>query len=576
VRAIRGGDKLRRRLFAVLVAVFLAFVFAGYVVYPLGSLLFESLHRNGIVSLSQYASLLDTTRRANVEAVWNSVWVSVATVVFSGILGVFLAFVFTQCDFPFRTIGSRFAVLPIALPPLVGVLAFLFAFGESGIVPRSLQILLQLNEPPLALSGIGGILFVHVYSFHVYFFLFASAAFGRIDRSQIEAAMGLGGSPWYTFRRVMLPALRPALIAASILTFMGSMASFTAPLIFAGDRHFITLEIYTTKLNGDLELAAAQSVFLTIVSVAFALLIQSSRTAGRSGEGLKGVREGGRLPVARSVKLAMVTSAVFILILELLPVATIVLLSFAREGSWTTQLLPADYTASNYAHLVSDPALAEPLLNSAGMALLALGGSLIFGVSAAYAAVLKASGRVRNLMLVLLTIPYAVPGTVVAIAFILAFNSPTPFSAFNILVGTYWILPLAYFVRQYPILVRSSSAAMERFDRGLLEAAAGLGAGPWRRFRHVVLPAILPAVVAGGALVMIGALGEFVTSVLLYTYNTRPVSVEIYAQLRLFNIGAAAAYSVVLMAAVLCLLFAAGRIGSGDRRGAVQFQGAVM
>jgi iron(III) transport system permease protein len=117
---------------------------------------------------------------------------------------------------------------------------------------------------------------------------------------------------------------------------------------------------------------------------------------------------------------------------------------------------------------------------------------------------------------------------------------------------------------------------MERLDRGLLDAAAGLGAGLWRRFRYVVLPAILPAVVAAGALVVIGALGEFVTSVLLYTYQTRPASIEIYAQLRLFNIGAAAAYSVVLMVVVLALLFLAGRLGSrspGDEPG---FQGISL
>ena len=194
----------------------------------------------------------------------------------------------------------------------------------------------------------------------------------------------------------------------------------------------------------------------------------------------------------------------------------------------------------------------------------------MFGFAAAYGISGGASNRLRKLALAFLTIPYAVPGTVVGVAFILAFNVPTFLSASEVLVGTYWILPLAYFVREYPIIVRSSSAALERLDRGLLEAAAGLGAGLWRRFRYVVLPAILPAIVAGGALVVIGALGEFVTSVLLYSYQTRPASIEIYAQLRLFNIGAAAAYSVVLMAVVLVLLWLAGRLGSrspGDEPG---------
>jgi iron(III) transport system permease protein len=558
------------------VIILVTCVFAGYVAYPLGALVLESLRSDGGMSFFQYQSLLDTSRAANIEAVWNSVWVSLVSVLLSGILGLFLAFVFTQFEFPFRALCSRLAILPVALPPLIGVLAFLFAFGESGIISRGLQTLLGLREPPLALSGVGGILFVHVYSFHVYFLLFASAAFRQVDRSQLEAASGLGARPWYTFRRVMVPALRPSLIAASILTFMGSMASFTAPLIFAGDRHFMTLEIYTTKLNGDIRLAAAQSVLLTLVSVVFALLVQNYRSPGGAGEGLKGVGSVGKLPLARWVRRLMIPVAVFILILELLPVATILLLSFAREGSWTMQWLPAAYTTANYTGLVGDPAQMEPLLNSGGMALLAMAGSLIFGIAAGYGIAMGGSRRIRKLALVLLTIPYAVPGTVVAIAFILAFNVPTFLSASTVLVGTYWILPLAYFVREYPIIVRSASAALERLDRGLLDAAAGLGAGLWRRFRYVVLPAILPAVVAGGALVAIGALGEFVTSVLLYSYETRPASVEIYAQLRLFNIGAAAAYSVVLMVAVLGLLFVAGRIGSRSPGAEPGYQGLTL
>jgi len=552
---------VRVRLPATIAVILVTCVFAGYVVYPLGALLLESLHSDGTLSLVEYRSLLDTSRAANIEAVWNSVWVSLVSVLFSGILGVFLAFVFTQFEFPLRSWCSRLAILPVALPPLIGVLAFLFAFGESGIIPRGLQTLFGMRESPLALSGVGGILFVHVYSFHVYSLLFASAALRQVDRSQLEAASGLGARPWFTFRRVVVPALRPSLIAAAILTFMGSMASFTAPLIFAGDRHFMTLEIYTTKLNGDIRLAAAQSVLLTAVSVVFALLVQNYRSPGGRGEGLKGAGTPGTLPVARWVRRLMIPVAMLTLALELLPVATILLLSFAREGSWTIQWLPAAYTTSNYSALL-DPAQAEPLLNSAGMALVALAGSLMFGLAAAYGIAGGKSNRLRKLAVAFLTIPYAVPGTVVAVAFILAFNVPTFLSASEVLVGTYWILPLAYFVREYPIIVRSSSAALERLDRGLLEAAAGLGAGLWRRFRYVVLPAILPATVAGGALVVIGALGEFVTSVLLYSYQTRPASIEIYAQLRLFNIGAAAAYSVVLMGVVLVLLWLAGRLGS--------------
>jgi iron(III) transport system permease protein len=165
-------------------------------------------------------------------------------------------------------------------------------------------------------------------------------------------------------------------------------------------------------------------------------------------------------------------------------------------------------------------------------------------------------------------LPYAVPGTTVAIALILAFNASTPMAGGAILVGTFWILPLAYFMREYPLILRSTTASLEQFDDGLLEAADGLGARAVRKFRFVVLPAIVPGIVAGGVLVVIAALGEFVSSILLYTYGSRPVSVEILSQLRLFNIGAAAAYSVVLMAVILLLIRLAGSsTGQGTQGG---------
>jgi len=109
------------------------------------------------------------------------------------------------------------------------------------------------------------------------------------------------------------------------------------------------------------------------------------------------------------------------------------------------------------------------------------------------------------------------------------------------------VLPLAYFIRNIPLIVRSTTAALERFDDRLVEASADLGARFTTTFRRIVLPAILPGVAAGTLLTFVAALGEFVSSIMLYVFNNRPISVEILAQLRLYDFGAAAAYSVFLM-----------------------------
>jgi iron(III) transport system permease protein len=544
---------------------FLALVFGICVVYPLGATVAESLTAEGKFSLEHYRFLFDLSNRVNLEAVGNSVYVSVLSVILSGVVGLFLAFVFTQFRFPFRPVLARLAILPVALPPLVGVIAFLFVFGETGIIPRGLQLLFGASVPVLSAGGIAGVILVHVYSFHVYFYLFVSAALGGLDGSQLEAATGLGSGPWRTFVRVVLPELRPGLLAASALTFMSSMASFTAPLLFAGGKHFITLQIYASKLNGDIDLAAAQSVLLTGVSLVFYLFLTLG-PARRSGYARKGQGAPGILSPGNFARRVMISAAFTILVIELLPVIAIIALSFAREGSWTTQWFPSAFTAGNYAAFFTDTALLSPVVNSMEMALLALAASMVFGIVAAFLVSGKRNRLFSTWANVALTLPYAVPGTVVAVALILAFNKPLLSGVPALLVGTFWILPLAYFVREYPVVVRSVAASLEGMDSSLLEAASGLGAGPFRRFRSVALPALLPGILSGGVLVLIGSLGEFVSSILLYTYNSRPVSVEILAQLRLFNIGAAAAYSVILMLIILVLLRLSGGLLASDRR----------
>ena len=267
----------------------LVFAFMMYVAFPLAMMAGESLKAGGVFSFHQYASLFDPANGANSEAILNSIFVAVLSVVFSGLLGLCLAFVVTQVEFPGKAVVARLAILPIALPPLVGVIAFRFVFGSSGLLPRILQGILHTANPVLALEGIPGVVIVHVYSFHVYTYLFCAAALRNIDGALIDAAAGLGSRGWRTFRKVILPELRPALLASAALTCMSSMASFTAPLLFAGEKRFLTLQIFQTKLNGDVNLAAAQSVLLTFVSLGLYAVMMSVGGTPQTARGGKGV-----------------------------------------------------------------------------------------------------------------------------------------------------------------------------------------------------------------------------------------------------------------------------------------------
>jgi iron(III) transport system permease protein len=547
----------------------LAIVLFGFVVYPLARTFAESLSSNGGISFREYRRFFDFDNPSDLEAVLNSVLLSVLSVFFSGIVGTGLAYLISEFDFPSKGVLKRVAVLPIALPPLVGVVAFLFLYGETGIIPRAFAEVLGLQTAPVYLEGFAAILFVHTYSFYVYFYLFASASLARVDPAVVEAAANLGGSRLRTFSKVILPLLSPALVGASLLTFMASMASFSAPFLFAGARRFMTLQIYNAKLNGDMGLAATHSVVLVVISIVFLLFLRNYTRRRKFVLAMKGVsRRTARRTVGLTRGVAGLTAVVALLFI-LLPVAGILLISFAQEGSWTSQLLPSAYTFENYVKLLADEHVFRPILNSASMASVATIANLVFGVAAAFLLTRRVfTPRVTGTGLdVAASLPFAVPGTVVALSLIVAFNTPTIFTGGEILVGTFWILPLAYFIRNIPVVVRSTTAGFQQFDQSLEEAALNLGASGWRTFRRVILSSIRPSVISGAFLAFIAALGEFVSSILLYTYDNRPISVEILAQLRLYNFGSAAAYGVLLLVLVVGVTALAGVWRGEEKQG---------
>ncbi len=515
-------------------------ILLGYVLYPSLRTVLMSL------DVDLYAAFFSGWRSANVRALGNSVMISVYSVLGAGLLGTLLAYLFFRFDFPLRGMLTALAALPLALPPLVGVLAFLFLYGESGILPRLIQETLGLAEAPFAFEGLWAVWIVHVYSLYVYFYLFVTAALRSMDQSTLEASSDLGASAFYTFRRVMLPALRPSMLSASLLVFMISMASFTAPLLFAGNDNFLTLQIFNYKTNGDLALSATVSTVLTVICLLFLFFLEGTNYRKLGTQATKGMAPPA-LPVQSGwARMAAVAGAVALLLFLLLPVATVILISFAQEGSWTYQLLPERYTFTNYTALFTDPNVLAPIRNSLLMAVGATTANVVFGVAAALV-IVKTAVPGRTLIRVLTVLPFAIPGTVIALNLIVTFNTPNALSFGSVLVGSFWILPLAYFIRHIPLVVRATSAALETYDDRLSEASSDLGAGAWATFRRVVLPFIGPAILAGGLLTFVTALGEFVSSIMLYVFDNRPISVEILAQLRLYNFGSAAAYSVFLM-----------------------------
>jgi iron(III) transport system permease protein len=533
-------------------ALILALLLAWLVGYPLLMTLVEALRGPAgwtSAHLREFASRPDEW-----VALWRSLWISVASVALAAAVGVPLAFLFERADFPGRRFLAAVTALPVALPPLVGVIAFLFLYGESGFVSRAVQGLLGLEGPPWRLAGPGAILLVHAYSMYVYFYLFTRAGLARLDAALLEAAAALGAGRMRTLFRITLPLLRPALAGAALLTFMTSLASFSAPYLFGGSFRVMTTQIVASKLNGETALSQVETVMLAGLAL---LGLIGMRWIDRQGLAATGVRGVAPARVRLQSPLARIGAGVLGWLLAaflLLPHAVLLLVSFVPPFTWTTEPFPPVLELRNWAGLVSQSEKLRPVVNSLWMAAASTVAAVALGLAAARLATARpVDGReprwpwLSGVLEWLVAVPWAVPGTVFAIALATTFGVSQPWLGRFVLIGTPWILPLAYLVRNLPLTGRGSIAGLRGLDPALEEAASSLGAGRWRRLGRVVFPLLRPAIAAGAGLAFITALGDFVVSVVLYTFDTRPISIEILSSLRLQDLGTAAVYGVLLM-----------------------------
>lgn len=541
------------------------FVLVWLVLYPNVFVVRDSLVQDTAFSLSHYRRFLQSS--AELRALWNSIWISLASVGLSAVIGIPLAFFFTRFEFPGRRFLGALASLPVLLPPLVGVIAFMFLYGESGFLTRSVQLALSLENAPWRLNGPGAVLLVHAYTMYVYFYMFVSAGLARLDPSVHEAAAALGASRMRAWLRVTLPMLAPAIGGAALLVFMTSMGSFSAPYVFGGGFRVLTTQVFASKLNGDIGIAAVETVILALSSIVFLLWLQRYES-GRSYTGAtKGA--GGATRVreqSRGTRAALTIAATLIALFLILPHLTVLLVSFVPEGTWTTQFFPPSYSLESYREIFTRSDTLRPIINSLNMATAATVANVVFAVIAGYL-LSRSKARGKWLVEALVILPWALPGTVLAIALASTFSVNEPLLGRFVLVGSSVILPLAYFIRNIPLVTRATMNSFTQFDPSLEEASASLGASWMTTARRVVLPLIMPGLVAGALLAFVTALGEFVASILLYTHRTRPISIEILSQLRAFNFGAASAYAVLLIA-LMAVVFVFGQRAISEERGA--------
>ena len=531
--------------------------------YPLLLTLFEALEIVGPVgtpldfTLEHFREF--ASRGDEWLALWRSVWISVASVVLAGLVGIPLAFVFERTEFPGRRVLGALVALPVALPPLVGVIAFLFLYGESGFVSRVVQMALGLDGAPWSLQGAGAILLVHTYSMYVYFYLFVRAGLSRLDRS-----VG-GGVDAGLVEDSLSVVRRPAPVARS------------APRRLVADLHDVPrIVLGTVYLRRRLPRDDHPDRGFEGIGT------RRHRPGGGDGAGSGGAAGAvghSQAPGSRDCGAESRRGA------QSPPRGAAV----GSQGVGRGRLGPGDLPAAAASDATADLFCAHRHVDHRTAATLAVDGELRRTLLRARAPpplaqlAMDGDGGVRGCRGA--GLPGGAPepagrrphrrpargsrgpavgdpGTVFAIALGAAFSVKAPYFGRWVFVGTSVILPLAYLVRCLPITGRSALTGLSQLDPALEEAAEVLGASRRRTLWKVVLPVVRPALFAGLGLAFITALGDFVTSIVLYTFNTRPISIEIMSALRVQEFGIAAAYGVLLMVLSALAFLAWGR---GDK-----------
>src|SRR5690625_3289255 len=262
----------------------------------------------------------------------------------------------------------------------------------------------------MSFDGIAGVMLVHTLTMYPYFYLSVSAGLSGSDASLEEASMNLGASRPTMWRTVLLPMLTPALVSGALLTFMVSMASFTAPQFY--NVNTLTMRIVAARTSGAYDLAAAQSTVLSVVSILFLLLMRWYQNRRLTRSMSKGTPQAVRVVQGILPRLgAAVGSAVIVAIL-VAPVASILLLAFTVNGTWTTQIIPPEYTLQNFVEIFTHPRSLRPLLVSSQMSAVAMVASIVVGVLTAWV-IARWKGKGAGILDLMIMLPWALPGTVV-------------------------------------------------------------------------------------------------------------------------------------------------------------------
>ncbi|MBI3181845.1 MAG: iron ABC transporter permease [Myxococcales bacterium] len=534
---------LRREPWVALTVAVVFAVLALFVAYPLLRVCVACVTGADGGFTSEHLSRL-FTRWHFVRPILNSLLLGSIVAVCGTAVGFLLAFAVTRTNPPLRGTLRRLATLPIIAPPFVIALSAILLFGRNGIVVRDLLLErggVDLYAHGFDIYGLGGLALVETLSYFPTAFLLLAGVLAAIDPSLEEAAMSLGASRLRTFVKVTLPLAAPGLFASLLLIFIESLADFGNPLILGGRFNVLSVQAYLQITGNDDQAGGSALALVLLVPSLLVYALQAALLERRSfvtvtgkPARLGGVSVSGTGRAVVGVSSALIVGAV-VLFYGLVLYGSLVTL-WGVDGTLTLSNFKSAFAISR-----------RDVWDSVLLAALSTPVSAIFALVAAYLIERKRfPGRRAMELLSMLT--FAVPGTVVGIGYVLAFSRPP-----LVLTGTAAIIVALLGFRNAPVGMKAASSALKQIDKSLEEAAANLGAPPWRTFARVTLPLLAPALFSSLTYSFVRAMTAVSAVIFVVSGSWNLLTVAILGFVESSELSRAAALSVILVAIVLAV-----------------------
>lgn len=504
-----------------------------FLLYPFFSLITRSFFSLKAEGFTLYNYVRFFTKKYYYDSLFRSLFVSLASTLTCLVIGVPIAYLMTRYNIYIKRYLHIFIIMSLMSPPFIGAYSWIVLFGRSGLVTKFLEGL-GMNVPPI--YGRAGIILVFTFKLFPYVYLYVSGAMGSIDSSLEEAAENLGSSKFRRVMTVTLPVIMPSIAAGALMVFMTSLADFGTPMLIGEGYTVLPVLIYNeymSEMGGNANLASALSVIVVLCSLT--ILLVQKHLVSKKNYVMTSMRPPVEVKLKGLPRFLASLPVILVTFIGILPQIVVTVSSFIQTDF---SGFVGGFSLDNYINVGRK--LSTNIRNTFVFSTIAIIFIILIGMFMSYI-IVRQKGFTASAMDLLIMFPYVIPGAVLGISLIVAFNKPP-----LILTGTGAILIIAYVVRKLPYTVRSGSAFLQQMDPSVEEASINLGVSPMKTFFHVTARLMMPGILSGAILSWITTINELSSSVMLYGGKTSTISVAIYTEVVRNSYGTAAALATIL------------------------------